>query len=145
MRPNRSKRSRRVNGWPERTIIASSCTVSEAVHQTCQLDFEADRFMQGRFSGAGSGNCTGRGTRHLKPSPWPVGIFGGLTRGTSGSQETRRWREMDSNPRSPVMDGDLGRQVPALIAVFELARTAVALTRGTKVVGGTIIPNFRKR
>ena len=115
------------------------------MHQTCQLDFEADRFMQGRFSGAGSGNCTGRGTRRLKPSPWPVGIFGGLTRGTSGSQETRRWREMDSNPRSPVMDGDLGRQVPALIAVFELARTAVALTRGTKVVGGTIIPNFRKR
>ena len=52
---------------------------------------------------------------------------------------------MDSNPRSPVMDGDLGRQVPALIAVFELARAAVALTRGTKVVGGTIIPNFRKR
>ena len=43
-----------------------------------------------------------------------------------------------------VMD-DSGRQVPALIAVFELARTAVALTRGTKVVGGTIIPNFRKR
>jgi hypothetical protein len=25
------------------------------------------------------------------------------------------------------MDGDLGRQVPALIAVFELAGTAVAL------------------
>jgi hypothetical protein len=44
-----------------------------------------------------------------------------------------------------VMDGDLGRQVPALIAVFELAGTAVALTRGPKVVGGTIIPNFRKR
>jgi len=28
------------------------------------------------------------------------------------------------------MDGDLGRQVPVLIAVFELAGTAVALTRG---------------
>ena len=67
-----------------------------------------------------------------------------LSRGTE-SLQTHRWREMDSNPRSPVMDGDLGRQVPALIAVFELARTAVALTRGTKVVGGTIIPNFRKR
>ena len=33
-----------------------------------------------------------------------------------------------------VMDGDLGGQVPALIAVFELAGTAVALQRGTKVV-----------
>jgi hypothetical protein len=31
-----------------------------------------------------------------------------------------------------VMDGDLGRQVAALIAVFELAGTAVALPRGTK-------------
>jgi hypothetical protein len=31
-----------------------------------------------------------------------------------------------------VMDGDLGRQVPALIAVFELAGTAVALQCGTK-------------
>ena len=52
---------------------------------------------------------------------------------------------MDSNHRSPGMDGDLGRQVAALIAVFELAGTAVALPRGTKVVGGTVIPNFRKR
>jgi len=41
---------------------------------------------------------------------------------------------MDSNPRSPrVMGGDLGQQVPALIALFELAGT-VALQRGTKVV-----------
>jgi hypothetical protein len=33
------------------------------------------------------------------------------------------------------MDGDLGRQVvAALIAVFELAGTAVASQRGTKVV-----------
>src|SRR3984893_4185094 len=31
------------------------------------------------------------------------------------------------------MDGELGRQVPALIAVFELAGTAVALQRGTKL------------
>ena len=33
-----------------------------------------------------------------------------------------------------VMDIDLGRQVPALIAVFELTRTAVTLQRGTKVI-----------
>ena len=33
-----------------------------------------------------------------------------------------------------VMDGDLGQQVPALIAVFELAGTAVTLQRGTKVI-----------
>src|SRR5260370_16045710 len=32
------------------------------------------------------------------------------------------------------MDGDLGRQVPALIAVFELAGMTVALQRVTKVV-----------
>jgi hypothetical protein len=32
------------------------------------------------------------------------------------------------------MDGDLGRQVPALIAVFELAGTALTLQRGTKVI-----------
>ena len=31
-------------------------------------------------------------------------------------------------------DGDLGQQVPALIAVFELAGTAVTLQRGTKVI-----------
>jgi hypothetical protein len=33
-----------------------------------------------------------------------------------------------------VMDGDLGRQVPALIAVFELTGTAVALQCHTEVV-----------
>src|SRR5216684_1835596 len=44
-----------------------------------------------------------------------------------------------------VMDGDLGWQVPALIAVFELAGAAVALQRGTKVFGRTVIPNSRKR
>ena len=49
---------------------------------------------------------------------------------------------MDSNPRSPVMDGDLGRQVPALIAVFELAGTAVTLQRGTKVVWPHRHPEF---
>jgi hypothetical protein len=32
------------------------------------------------------------------------------------------------------MDIDLGRQVPALIAVFELTGTAVTLQRGTKVI-----------
>jgi hypothetical protein len=40
------------------------------------------------------------------------------------------------------MDGDLGRQVPALIAVFELAGTAVALQRGTKVVWSHRHPEF---
>ena len=40
-----------------------------------------------------------------------------------------------------VMDGDLGRAVPALIAVFELAGTAVALQRGTK--GGLAAPSSR--
>src|SRR5439155_18231044 len=42
-----------------------------------------------------------------------------------------------------VMDGDSGRQVPALIAVFELAGTAVALQRGTKVVRPDRHPEFR--
>jgi hypothetical protein len=32
------------------------------------------------------------------------------------------------------MDIDLGRQVPALIAVFELTGMAVTLQRGTKVI-----------
>jgi hypothetical protein len=41
-----------------------------------------------------------------------------------------------------VMDGDLGRQVPALIAVFELAGTAVALQCGTKVVWPHRHPEF---
>jgi len=41
-----------------------------------------------------------------------------------------------------VMGGDLGRQVPALIAVFELAGTAVALQRGTKVVWPHRHPEF---
>ena len=41
-----------------------------------------------------------------------------------------------------VMDGDLGRQVPALIAVFELAGTAVALQRGPKVVWPHRHPEF---
>jgi len=61
----------------------------------------------------------------------------------AGSHLTPRWREKDSNPRSPrVMGGDLGRQVPALIAVFELAGTAVALQRGTKVVWPHRHPEF---
>ena len=34
-----------------------------------------------------------------------------------------------------VMDGELGRQVPALLAVFELAGTAVALQSGTRWLG----------
>ena len=38
-----------------------------------------------------------------------------------------------------VMDGDLGRQVPA---VFELAGTAMALQRGTKVVWPHYHPEF---
>ena len=41
-----------------------------------------------------------------------------------------------------VMGGDLGRQVPALIAVLELAGTAVALQRGTKVVWPHRHPEF---
>jgi len=40
---------------------------------------------------------------------------------------------MRENPR--VMDGDLGGQVPALLAVFELAGTAVALQSGTRWLG----------
>ena len=42
-----------------------------------------------------------------------------------------------------VMDGDSGRQVPTLIAVFKLAGTAVALQRGTKVVRPDRHPEFR--
>ena len=41
-----------------------------------------------------------------------------------------------------VMDIDLGRQVPALIAVFELAGTAVTLQRGTKVIRPDRHPEF---
>ena len=41
-----------------------------------------------------------------------------------------------------VMDGELGRQGPALIANFELAGTAVALHRGTKVVWSHRHPEF---
>jgi hypothetical protein len=41
-----------------------------------------------------------------------------------------------------VMGGDLERQVPALIAIFELAGTAVALQRGTKVVWPHRHPEF---
>jgi hypothetical protein len=41
-----------------------------------------------------------------------------------------------------VMGGDLGRRVPALIAVIELAGTAVALLRGTKVVWPHRHPEF---
>jgi hypothetical protein len=39
-------------------------------------------------------------------------------------------------------DDDLGRQVPALIAVFELAGTAVTLQRGTKVIRPDRYPEF---
>jgi hypothetical protein len=41
------------------------------------------------------------------------------------------------------MDGDSGRQVPALIEVFKLAGTTVALQRGTKVVRSDRHPEFR--
>ena len=47
------------------------------------------------------------------------------------------------NPAVPhVMDVDLGRQVPAQIAVFELAGTAVTLQRGTKVIRPNRHPEF---
>ena len=42
------------------------------------------------------------------------------------------------------MDGDLGRQVPALIAVFKLAGTAVTLQRDTKVIGLTLEDRSQK-
>ena len=41
-----------------------------------------------------------------------------------------------------VMDGVSGQQVPALIAVFELADTAVTLQRGTKVIRPDRHPEF---
>ena len=41
-----------------------------------------------------------------------------------------------------VMEVDLGRQLPALIAVFELAGTAVTLQRGTKVIRPNRHPEF---
>jgi hypothetical protein len=41
-----------------------------------------------------------------------------------------------------VVDGDLGQQVPALIAVFELAGTAGTLQRGTKVIRPDRHPEF---
>jgi len=41
-----------------------------------------------------------------------------------------------------LMDGDLGRQVPALIAVFELAGTAMTLQRGTKMIRPDRHPEF---
>ena len=50
---------------------------------------------------------------------------------------------MDFEPSVPrVMDGDLGRKVPALIAVFELAGTAVTLQRGAKVIWPDRHPDF---
>jgi len=51
-----------------------------------------------------------------------------------------RWIRTLSVPR--VMDGDLGRQVSALIAVFKLAGTAVTSQRGTKVIGPDRHPEF---
>ena len=52
--------------------------------------------------------------------------------------------EVGFEPSVPrVMDGDSGRQVPTLIAVFKLAGTAVALQRGTKVVRPDRHPEFR--
>jgi hypothetical protein len=52
-------------------------------------------------------------------SPEPISAAPG-----SGSHVTRRWREMDSNYRSPcVWAGDSGRRVLAAIAVFKLAGT----------------------
>ena len=41
-----------------------------------------------------------------------------------------------------VIDGDLGRQIPRLIAVFELAGTTVTLQRGTKVIRQDRHPEF---
>src|SRR5439155_16317216 len=62
-----------------------------------------------------------------------------LTARTVSLAEERRFE-----PSVPsVMDGDSGRQVPTLIAVFKLAGTAVALQRGTKVVRPDRHPEFR--
>jgi hypothetical protein len=45
----------------------------------------------------------------------------------------------------PFRVDDSGRQVPALIAVFKPAGTAVALQRGTTVFGLTVIRNSDER
>ena len=61
-----------------------------------------------------------------------------------GSKTDSPQEEEGFEPSVPrVMDGDSGRQVPALIAVFELAGTAVALQGGTKVVRPDRRPEFR--
>jgi hypothetical protein len=74
----------------------------------------------------------------------PRGNPGFLTHEDKVPRETDSPLEGDGfEPSVPrVMDGDLGGQVPALIAVFELAGTAVALQRGTKVVWPHRHPEF---
>ena len=63
--------------------------------------------------------------------------------GRRGSHVAPRWRESGFEPSVPrMMDVDLGRQVPALIAVFEQAGTAVTLQRGTKVIRPYRDPEF---
>ena len=61
----------------------------------------------------------------------------------AGPQPRNLLVRTDSLTEREGFDGDLGRQVPALIAVFELAGTAMALQRGTKVVRPDRHPEFR--
>src|ERR1700738_703767 len=82
------------------------------------------------------GRQAGRAHPRGKPGFWT--FESGCGRETDSLLEETRFEL--SVPR--VMDGDLGRQVPALIAVFELAGTAVALQRGTKVVRPDRHPEF---
>ncbi len=81
-----------------------------------------------------TGHTRGKGRRFGAASP----AAAKLTGETDWLQEGAGFEP--SVPR--VMDDDLGRQISALIAVFELAGTAVALQRGTKVVWPHRHPEF---
>ena len=81
--------------------------------------------------------------RSLKPSPGPLEIFAdGLAIEIRRDDRVLYDSPLEGDgfglsvPR--VMEVDLARQVPALIAVFELAGTAVTSQRGTKCQRRTV-------
>jgi hypothetical protein len=85
------------------------------------------RLAQDRGGSANPARCAARPPRPFPPAPEIRFAHDSALEGDGFELSVPR-----------VMEVDLGRQVPALIAVFELAGTAVTSQRGTKCQRRTV-------
>jgi hypothetical protein len=94
---------------------------------------------------SGSGNSATFVTQRLTRPRKPPGS--GIRPRNSGSQQTRRWRETDSNPRSPVGNGqylfvDVEKLVVAKVVPGAVARRCTDNRDIAGRIGGTARPGW---